>query len=219
MKLLERKIINENVQAERKNQIDNGIVLAKKVDKLRHELLDLEKQRTDFIAGSQETLYKALGDLKSQKGNLEAEIKEAIKQLAKLREPLDEEWRLVVRLKGEIVQLEKDTVIYFQSLIKERAELATEKAQIDMIKAKTMEDSSKAIETLQKAILERTEAKKDRSIVQSLKEVKEAELYVKELSLESREKKLKEGQDTLIKEKLELNKEKKLLAIKKQRIK
>jgi hypothetical protein len=218
MKLLEKKQINATVQIERKNQIDSGIFLASKVDKLREDLLNLEKQRSDFIKGSKEQLQMAIGDLQKQKDNLEFEIKEATKRLAKLREPLDEEWKQLDVLKGEVIQIKLDSETYFQSLIKERNDLAKEKEWIDTLQTTAIENENQAYKFLSKATEDRRQTKKLLSETQALKDGKEAELYIKELSLDSKEKNLKEREETLKKERLEFNKEKKLLQIKKQRI-
>lgn len=217
MKLLEKKTINQAVQAERKTAIDSGIFLATKVDKLREDLLNLEKQRADFIAGSRQELEDAIGDLKIQKNSLDFEVKEAIKRLAKLREPLDEEWKNLENLKEEVIKIKLESETYFQSLIRERADVYSEKEEVDSLLKQVSDDKHRSWKVLEQIEEDKRQTKKLLVEAQSLKDHKEAELYIKELSLESKEKNLKEREDKLKLERLELNKEKKLLSIKKQR--
>jgi len=46
MKLLDRKIINSDASILRKNQIDEGVQIAKKVDVISETLVSLQKQKT-----------------------------------------------------------------------------------------------------------------------------------------------------------------------------
>lgn len=218
MKLLEKKQINETVQSERKNQIDSGIFLAKKVDTLRQELLDLEKEQADFIATSKQVLENSIGELQRTKSTLEVDIKDATRQLQKLREPLDKEWTTVKKQKSEVLQLQTQISNYLQSLIKERSELLKEKDRVNVLLESAINHENQTYEILQKNDQDRKEIKKLLSETKNLKESKESELYIKELSIDEREKSLKNREETLKKDRLELNKEKKLLSIKKQRI-
>ncbi len=218
MKLLEKQEINKSVQAERKAVIDSGIILAKKVDILRHELPALEKQRADFIASSKETIASEIKDLRSEKGILAAEIKEATKTLSKLREPLDAEWKALELEKDEVLSIKTDSELFFQSIITERNELAQEKQLIAETKEIIQFNDARAYRMLREIEEDRMESKKLRQEAQSLKESKEVELYSKEQGLLEKEKNLEARELILKKERLEFNKEKKLLALKKQRI-
>lgn len=218
MKLLEKKTINESVAKERKSVIDSGLFLAKKVDVLRQDLLDLEKQRADFIAGSRESIDKAIGDQKKELSTLEYEVKQAKKELLKLREPLDEEWKQLENEKDKLEVLKNQADVFFKGLIKERRQFNQEREETIRLRLDLEKNKELSDDLLEETIQNHTESVELRKEAQALKDGKEAELYIKELSLEAREKKVKEEQETLVKERLELNKEKKLLSIKKQRI-
>ena len=49
MKILPRKIANEVIQDKKRQQIDEGLLIAKKVDALRGSMLELENQTAYFM--------------------------------------------------------------------------------------------------------------------------------------------------------------------------
>ena len=104
MRLLDKKTINTKLQTEKKQQIDEGVFIAKKIDALRENLAILEKQQADFIDGSKHELGKAIGGLIRQKEKLERDIKAQKEVKKKLQEPLDKEW---TECHNKRVQLEK----------------------------------------------------------------------------------------------------------------
>ncbi len=218
MKLLEKQQINKAVQDERKLVIDSGIALAKKVDVLRQELPSLEKQRADFIATSKETIENELKDLRSDKGALLADIKEATKTLAVLREPLDAEWNQLELEKDEVFRIKTDSDVYFQSIIVERKALQDDRELISELKQIAQQNEQRSSKLLIEIEQDRSDSKKLRQEAQTLKDSKQVELYLKEQGLLTKEQNLIEREETLKKERFELNKEKKLLALKKQRI-
>lgn len=217
MRLLEKSKINESQAIERKMVIDGGITLAKKVDTLRADLLSLEKQRADFIAGSQGAIESTLRNLKSERGIVKADIAEAQKQLRTLREPLDEEWKRLEQEKSSIIALKLDSETYFQTLLKERNEVKKEKEWVDTLKESAERNEKRTLTLLRQVEVEKNETKRVLIEVKQIQDSKEIALYTKEATLDEREKRLVEKEKQLAKERLELNKEKKLLSIKKQR--
>jgi len=105
MKLLKKQQINERVNLERKNVIDSGVFLAKKVDALREELLTLQKTRDEFIAGSQQVINDSLSSLQQKQDSLSKEIKELEAKRKELLKPLDEEWAKVNESMESVVNL------------------------------------------------------------------------------------------------------------------
>lgn len=218
MKLLEKKQINENIQIQRKNQIDSGIFLAKKIDALREELSSLEKQRTDFISGSRKVIEDELSNLQSIKKHIENEIKESEKKLAKLREPLDKEWANLEQQKNNIINIKIQTEQYFQEIIKEKNNIKILQNELDELH-KTAEDHEyKTYIYLESARQDKKQAKNLLTEIQSRIERQEKEIYQKEIEIDRKEKDIKQREEKLKKEKIVFNKEKKLLEIKKQRI-
>lgn len=95
MKILPRKIANEVIQDKKRQQIDEGLLIAKKVDALRGSLLELENQRAYFIEQTSSAINIATSQVYQDKQELENEIKDLEKQRKKLQEPLDKEWKKV----------------------------------------------------------------------------------------------------------------------------
>ncbi len=62
------------LQQQRKQQIDEGIALAKKIDAMREELLSLQKQRNNFIEGTKVALELETNQLYEKKISLQKEV-------------------------------------------------------------------------------------------------------------------------------------------------
>lgn len=219
MKLLEKKQINATVQAERKSVIDSGISLAKKVDTLRTEMLSLEKQRSDFIANSKSVITASIEGLKTEEGILKSSVQQETKKLAKLREPLDAEWKILGEEKTAVAKLKQQGEEYVGVLIEERRGLATKNAEMNTLHTSAVSYEKRTARLLDSAHSDREEAKTQLKQAKKLKETKEVQLYEKENQLNIREKGLDTREKALRIEQLALSKEKKLLAMKKQRIK
>ncbi len=92
MKLQPKKQVNDSFNAQRRNQIDEGVRIAKKIDVLRETLVTLEEQHKNFIARSKEELILATKKLTEEKSTIEREIQRLEAKRATLLKPLDEEW-------------------------------------------------------------------------------------------------------------------------------
>lgn len=217
MKLLEKKVINERASIERKQVIDSGIIFATKVDKLRDEYLSLQKQREDYIASSQDLLRDSIKELKTERDNLDFEVKEQVKRLVKLREPLDAEWEELKHQQSDVLQLKLDSETYFQSLIKERGELHLEKEVMDSLKEAAEDNEIRTLKILRQIEDERKETKRILIESRNIKENKESSLFLKETLLNDKEQRLIKLEKELRKERLDINKEIQALSIKKQR--
>lgn len=217
MKLLEKTQIIAKQTAERKAAIDSGVFIARKVDNLRQDLLNLEKQRADFISGSHEEFEKALGELRIKKVTLEKEITEQEKILAKLREPLDEEWLLVSKTRSEVENLKERTEIAFKQIIEERKEVKNDRqlSSQALLNARNLEKESYVLQRKSQDSVEET--KKSLSQAEQLREKLETSVYLEQLRLSAWEKDLSEKESAYKKDLQALNKEKKLLEIKKKR--
>lgn len=115
MKLLSKRQINTDIARERKNQIDEGITLATKIDTLRRTLADLESQHKKFIDGMQGELELRTKDLLDNIAYLQREILELKEERKKLQIPLDSEWVKVTNKLSDIekreIQIKKGLVV------------------------------------------------------------------------------------------------------------
>lgn len=116
MKLLSKSEVNLETTTQRKSEIDSGVYLATRIDKLRQTLLDLEEQQKIFIDSNRKVINGELSDLFEKKRNLAEEIKSLIVDREELCKPLDEEWKKVKEEKNatDLLQsnLEKQIVTY-----------------------------------------------------------------------------------------------------------
>ncbi len=95
MKILKKNEAIAEVAKQKREQIDEGIALATKVDLLRSTIGNLEQQHTQYIAGMKDSLEKEIEPLKREKESLKFEVESARKELVRLRMPLDDEWKRV----------------------------------------------------------------------------------------------------------------------------
>ena len=87
MKLLFQKTIASDLQLQKKLQIDEGLALARRVDKLREALLSLEAQHRKFIEGTRQSLKDAVGNLETRKTSLEGEVR-SLEEKLKIKVPI-----------------------------------------------------------------------------------------------------------------------------------
>ena len=63
MKLLPKSQVHAQVNEQRRQQIDEGMILAKKVDALRQTLAELEEQQRKFSEGTKRELERETQEL------------------------------------------------------------------------------------------------------------------------------------------------------------
>lgn len=76
MKIPDKKIVNIQINEAKRRQIDEGVIIAKKIDILRAELSSLENRRREFIEGNKKVLEKELSELSEKKNVLLRKIHE-----------------------------------------------------------------------------------------------------------------------------------------------
>lgn len=111
MKLLPKNELFAKVNTEKKAIIDGGIFLAKKIDALREEMLTLQKERDEFISGSQKIINESLVKLQQKQDSLFKEIKELEVKRRELLKPLNDEWAEVTKAKAHIVAQKEENRI------------------------------------------------------------------------------------------------------------
>ncbi len=217
MKLLEKSTLNSIKQAEQKTAIDAGVNLARKIDILRAQLLELEKRRNDFINGSRNELENALKELKNTKSNLDSEISAQRNVLAKLREPLDEEWHKLSIGQIELADLNEKANVYFAEIVEKRKQLRENTKKVDAFLETAYKQKNESDEILKKANEDRRTVQETLDRAQKLEDDNGIKYYNEGLRLSKWEKTLKVREETLKKEQLVFNKEKKALETRKSR--
>ena len=95
MRILSKTQISTDSAFIRKQQIDEGVAVAKKVDAMRQELANFQKQRTDFVEGSKQAIEEQLAPYLQKLEYLKREIHRLEKMREELRKPLDAEWEVL----------------------------------------------------------------------------------------------------------------------------
>lgn len=120
MRLLPPKELNTKINEQKKTEIDAGLFLAKKIDALRENLADAQKEHDDAIIGINNELKILTIDYVSKKGALEKEIKELEERRLALQEPLDDAWEEFHRQSDELsIQKESLQDRQYMTLAKE----------------------------------------------------------------------------------------------------
>ncbi len=102
MKLLKRATLNTQIQNQRREQINEGVSVAKRVDELRLKLGSLQQQESEFLGGMKSRLEEATLGLSQGIEAKKRELVEIEKERQKLVAPLDDAWEQV-RAKERVV--------------------------------------------------------------------------------------------------------------------
>lgn len=92
MKLLKRSTLNIEIAAQKKQQIDEGLLIARKVDALRQTLASLEQQQQKFVSGMEGELKLRTDKLLIEIASRKLEIAHLSEKKNKLIEDLKDEW-------------------------------------------------------------------------------------------------------------------------------
>jgi len=204
MKLLSKKKVNSVVEEQKANLINEGVILAKKVDALRIKLADLEKQHNLFLLGMETELKEKTDKLFQEIQTKERELIVLEEKRKELVKPLDLEW--------ETLKTAKD------SLLEVKAELGVISSELEGKAERTVEREKKSKEILNNIkVRERElskvylEAEEDLEIIKKTKQeiinkkdnqdrtfdLKNRELSIKEDSIKSYEFTLKQREESL----------------------
>jgi uncharacterized protein (DUF3084 family) len=189
MKLLDKKTIQVEKASERKKEIDEGVKLAKKIDKLREESSSEEGRLAKFREASLKKIRDDISKLSEEKSSLSLDIITLTAQRDKLKEPLDKEWNVVNNRAKDLetlnTQLFNKEVLLNQkekSLVEKEKELKLEEERVLDLQERANDnyDSSikelakvkKQSEDLEKRERETDEGLRERTRIVSLKETK-----------------------------------------------
>jgi hypothetical protein len=229
MRLLDKKIVNAELATEKKNQIDAGLALAKKVDALREakatEEKKLEEFRTDTIARVQVEIDAKI----RERDYLESTNKGLREQRILAQAPIDlkHEWRQVQEDKMEVISWKdrltqqsievlakaEDNGTLSAKLVKREDEITGKEDLVNRTLAEADKKFAQADDALQRAeneaqaILQTAQQRDNHLRVReedaTLREValskREEEVDAHEIDLANREQKLRSRQELFIK--------------------
>jgi len=108
MKLLTKSQVSQEVNFQKKQQIDEGISIATRVDALRKTLGELELQYKEFATLKQKELDGLFTALEKEIQEKRYEIKILEERRIKLLKPLNEEWKQVKEAQSELETKEEE---------------------------------------------------------------------------------------------------------------
>lgn len=226
MRVLPQKLdIDRERNIERKKEIDSGIALATRIDKLRETKANEEKALFEWRQHSLKLIQKEIDDYITVRDNLKKQTEEAEVHRKKLIEPLDNEWIEINKVKLEISANKEELYIQKEQFKLEEQKLKnkqndlsifvsknkikegeTEKIRSETISLKDLaqreyeiarEERRIQTESFEKSISEVDERKKEYEVGLSLIQIRENEVNEKESDIIKREKHL-ESQQTIL---------------------
>jgi chromosome segregation ATPase len=159
MKLQAPKQLNNELNLQRKNQIDEGVKIATKVDALRQTLASLEQQHTVFLAGSREEAERISTDFRVQKESLQGEIRKLEERKAELMKPLDDEWATLNEAKEQFKLEVADYEIKKDELQEKEKEIKEGEKRL-LERTKTLDSTEETIKRVSRETIELNEQAK-----------------------------------------------------------
>ena len=218
MKLLSKQQVNIQVATQKKAQIDEGIMIAKKVDVLRQTLSELQKQHSLFLQGMESELKQKTEKLVQDITEKEEKIKELEIKRIELIRPLDEEWNQVKdqakELQRKSVELEQEKQIIdtdskrIEEKLRKTSEILshTKIRERELIKVcEKEEENKKETERIKNEIIEQ-KTKQDKHFETKDKEFNEREKSITsyEFTLKAREEQIEIKEKEIEEEKIRL---------------
>ena len=118
MKLLKKSTIQKDIAEQKRQQIDEGLTIARKVDALRLTLANLEGQHAKFIDGMKAELERQTGQLSKDVDNKRQEVAYLEAERLELIKPLTAEWEEVAKKSAEIEQIKSDLLVVSAETLK-----------------------------------------------------------------------------------------------------
>lgn len=110
--LLPKKVdIDREKKLELKKEIDSGVALAQRIDKLRETKANEERALFVWRENTLKKIQKEIDDYLTVKENLRIQTEEAEVQRKRLIEPLDKEWEEINLKKKELEEKESELII------------------------------------------------------------------------------------------------------------
>ncbi len=136
MKLLDKRKIDSNKTEERRKEVEDGVSLAKSIDKLREAKVTEERKFLDFRDNALKTIKGEMAQLNLEKNLLMEDIKQKQELRNELLKPLDKEWAEINQAKAKQVQEKQNIFLLREQEKEERKLLDEEQAKIKKIATK-----------------------------------------------------------------------------------
>lgn len=219
MRLLDKKTVNTVLAGERKGQIDEGVILAKKIDALRQTLSSLQLQHQEFINGMSEELRKQTEVLQFEIDSKRMELCDLEEKRVKLLEPLTNAWNDYKERERELSIVEEEyrqrrayQTTYQQELDDRVAKILPEEERIADLSKRVQKQADKTVKaSLDVQNLLTTASEEARQIKDKLV-IKKKDLEKREIAVAVKERDIEIELGKIEKDKKEIIKTKKQLA-------
>lgn len=128
--LPKKQDIDREKNLERKKEIDSGVQLATRIDKLRETKANEERALFEWRKNSIKLIQREIDDYITVRDNLKNQTEEAEVYRKKLLEPLDNEWILLNQEKNNIIEEQQNMFLLRKKEEEERKMLDKEILQI-----------------------------------------------------------------------------------------
>jgi hypothetical protein len=184
MKLLPQKQLADKINDQKKSEIDAGLFLARKVDALRENLADTQKEHDESIDSLNKEFALFSGEMASKKYELEREIKGLETVRLSLQKPLDDAWEVFHRQNDELL-VSQNKLLEDKNKVNERKiELDKISERIDKLLEEITCDKSESEQKLLKVDILLKETKEELKIAKKerLEQHNKHEKKIRELS-------------------------------------
>lgn len=219
MRLLDKKTVNTVMAGERKSQIDEGVILAQKIDALRQTLSSLQQQHQEFINGMSEGLRQQTEVLQFEIDSKRMELCDLEEKRVKLLEPLTNAWNDYKERERELSIVEEEyrhkrayQTTYQQELEERAAKLAPEEERITDLSKRVQKQADKAVKASLDAQNILAEAEAEALEIREKISTKKKALEKREIAIAVKERDIEIELEHIEKDKKEINKTKKQLA-------
>lgn len=219
-KLLEKRVVTAEVATQRKEQIDSGLMLAKKVDALRETLQEEEHRLSVFRSETVKAVQLEMDSYIRQKENAKEEIERLnreihLLQMRKSQEllelPPDEQWKRVeaifTKYDEDVKKLESLhdlTLQQISSNATKARDLAIEQGRIENLKHIASQNLAQADEMLKEAKESSARIRNEAQVVLSAAETRERAATYKEQDIETRETEVEKEKSRLLEVEVDL---------------
>lgn len=165
MLILPRKLDLDKARAdERKQEIDAGISLAKRVDELRRLKDEEERRLNEWRDNTLKIVRKEVNDVIEQKNNLKGELETLRDERKELLKPLNKEWEEINKVKERLSKEKENIYILKEQLEVEEEKIDKEKEKVSKIVSQITQKENETEKTKQNILTLKELAQKEYEI-------------------------------------------------------
>jgi len=197
MILPQRKDLDKAKQSERKSLIDDGLSLAKRVDALREQRLQMEVSLETWRKETVSAIQSDIDNLINEKETTKQEVYNAKIQRDKLQEPLDSEWIKLNKEKEVVYKDRNELFLDRERFVEEVGKLDEEREDFKQFAVKIKQNETDSLTTKSQADNFRRMAQSEYDIAHTERETQAKEYETKLQAINQRAKEYEVGIQTI----------------------